>query len=303
MASRFEPPDVLVLGGGGILGEAWMTAVLSALAQASGWDPCTAAGWVGTSAGSIVAASLAAGRSPESAGGSMPEAEAEAAPDGAGPSAAAGAALNLGRAAGATIAAPVAALGLRTTAPGGALARRALLSRVPVGTHSLSGLARRVEEAGPAWEGLRIAAVDLGSGRRVVFGASDAPAASVGAAVEASCAIPGYFRPVSIGGRRYLDGGAWSPTNMDAAEVGRGTRVLCLNPTGSMGGGTAGAIGVVSRTAAAVEALALRRRGAHVTVVAPDRPTVEAIGGNLMNPGPRSQVAAAGSAQGQRLAR
>lgn len=302
MASAFEPPDVLVLGGGGILGEAWMTAVLAALERASGWDPRTAAGWVGTSAGSIVAASLAAGRSPESSGGSLPEPEPEVVATETG-SAVAGAAFDLGRIAGASIAAPAAALGLRTTAPGGALARRVLLSRVPVGTHSLKGLARQVEQAGPSWNGLRIAAVDLGSGRRVVFGAPGAPPASVGAAVEASCAIPGYFRPVSIDGRRYVDGGAWSPTNIDVAEVGEGDRVLCLNPTGSMGGGTAGAIGIVSRTAAAVEALALRRRGAHVTVVAPDRPTVEAIGGNLMNPGPRSQVAAAGRAQGQRLAR
>lgn len=299
MASAFKPPDVLVLGGGGILGEAWMTAVLAGLEQGSGWDPRSAAGLVGTSAGSIVAASLAAGKSPTASAASAPELGPAAAEGRAAPL---GGALNVGRAAGASLAAPLAALGLRTAAPGGALARRTILGRVPAGTRSLNGLARRVDEAGADWDRLRIATVDLGSGRRVMFGGAGAPQASVGAAVEASCAIPGYFRPVSIGGRRYVDGGAWSPTNMDAADVKSGTRVLCLNPTGSMGGSASGAIGVVSATAAMIEALALRRHGARVTVVAPDRQTVEAIGGNLMDPGPRSEVAAAGLAQGQRLA-
>lgn len=298
MASGFEPPAVLVLGGGGILGEAWMTAVLAGIEQASGWDPRTAAGWVGTSAGSIVAASLAAGRSPTAQAGSEPELAPRSA-DGA--RALMGSALGVGRAAGASLAAPFAALGLRTAAPGGAMARKVILARATEGTRSLDGLARRVEEAGPLWDGLRITAVDLSTGRRVVFGAAGAPTASVGAAVEASCAIPGYFRPVRIGRRRYVDGGAWSPTNMDAADAHDGVRVLCLNPTGSIGRSTAGAIGAVSRTAATIEALALRRHGARVTLVAPDGPTVAAIGGNLMNPRPRREVAACGLAQGRGL--
>ena len=54
-------PDVLVLGGGGILGEAWMTAVLAGLEETSGFDPRGCEGYVGTSAGSIVAAALVAG--------------------------------------------------------------------------------------------------------------------------------------------------------------------------------------------------------------------------------------------------
>lgn len=115
--------------------------------------------------------------------------------------------------------------------------------------------------------------------------------------------FPGYFRPVTIGGRRYVDGGAWSPTNMDAATVERGTRVLCLNPTGSTGRSVSGAVGVVSRAATAVEALALRRRGAQVAVVSPDQRTVAAIGGNLMDPRPRDEVTAAGLAQGHRIVR
>ena len=62
--ARFESPQVLVLGGGGILGEAWMTAVLAGLAEASGFDPRDCDGFVGTSAGAIVATALSAGVEP-----------------------------------------------------------------------------------------------------------------------------------------------------------------------------------------------------------------------------------------------
>ncbi|MFL5782280.1 MAG: patatin-like phospholipase family protein, partial [Thermoleophilaceae bacterium] len=210
----------------------------------------------------------------------------------------------VGGIAGAAVA-PVAALGLSSTASGGALVRRAALARLPRGRRSLRGLGRGVAGIGARWDGrLRIAAVDLESGRRAVFGAPGAPAASVAEAVEASCAIPGVFRPVTIGGRDYVDGGVWSPTNIDAAGASRGDRVLCLNPTASLRpGGLMGAIGPVSRTAAAAEALALRRHGARVSVVNPDRASAAAMGTNLMSAGPRERVIAAGVAQGRRLAR
>ena len=84
---------------------------------------------------------------------------------------------------------------------------------------------------------LRLVAVDRGSGRRVVFGDDGAPEASVADAVAASCAVPGLFAPVEIGDREYVDGGVWSPTNLDLARAGRGDRVLCLVPTAAMGTG------------------------------------------------------------------
>ena len=59
-------PDVLVLGGGGVLGETWMTAVLAGLAERSGFDARACEAFVGTSAGSIVAAALVAGIDPAS---------------------------------------------------------------------------------------------------------------------------------------------------------------------------------------------------------------------------------------------
>jgi NTE family protein len=183
-------------------------------------------------------------------------------------------------------------------APGGALVRRLALNRVPRGTRSLGGMARRIDSLGTHFDGrLLVSAVALASGRRVMFGRPDAPEASVGQAVEASCAIPGFFRPVEIGGRSYVDGGSWSPTNLDTARVSRGTQVLCLNPTGSIP-----TLGLASNAAARVEALVLERRGARVQLVAPDDASRAAIGRNLMDPRPRRRVIAAGFEQGRRLA-
>ena len=54
-------PDVLVLGGGGVLGEAWLRATLAGLEAEHGWNLRDCDAFVGTSAGSIVAAVLAAG--------------------------------------------------------------------------------------------------------------------------------------------------------------------------------------------------------------------------------------------------
>jgi len=299
----FKQPDVLVLGGGGILGEAWMLAVLAGMQQESGFDPRECDAFVGTSAGSIVAAVLSAGIDPRDRLGRLPE-QPEVGEESPAPAGGAARArvtrLALQGARGA--AAPFAAAGLRTTAPGGALFRRTLLGLAPTGRRSLRGLGDHLEREGARWDGrLQVSAVELGSGKRVMFGAPDAPEASVGQAVEASCAIPGVFEPVEIGGREYVDGGAWSPTNLDVAPVERGGRVLCLNPTGSLRGALAGSLAVVSRSVASVEALALQRRGARVKLVAPDAASVEAFGSNLMNPRPRAAVVAAGLAQGRAL--
>jgi len=196
------------------------------------------------------------------------------------------------------IAAPLASLALSASEPVGAALRRALLTQVPAGRRSLARLAEAIERLGLHWDGrMRLAAVDLQSGRRVMFGAPGAPAVSVADAVVASCAIPGVFRPLSSGGRSYVDGGVWSPTNMDTASVSRGTRVLCLNPTGSLR-----TTARVPRSLAAAEALALGRRGARVRVLNPDEGARAAMGANLLDPGPRAAVAAAGLQQGRRMA-
>jgi NTE family protein len=302
----FDAPDVLVLGGGGILGEAWMLAVLAGLEDSAEFDARACDGFVGTSAGSIVAAALVAGVDPRSRLGTLPEQP----PVGAselvgGEPGLFTRALDVGLAAGGAAMAPFAAAGLRATAASGERLRRAALRRAPVGRRSLARLGRELDEAGARWDGrLSVSAVEVESGRRVMFGTPGAPVVSVGTAVEASCAIPGVFRPVVVEGRSYVDGGVWSPTNMDRAPAGRGTRVLCLNPTGAMRPSATrpfGAIGLISRSLAAVEALALTRRGARVTTVAPDAASRAAMGPNLMDPGERARVIEAGLSQGLAL--
>ena len=275
-----------------------MLALLAGLEEAAGVDFRGCGAYIGTSAGSIVSAALVAGTRPRERVGELPEPPEVSGPRDAGGASRLGGAVRLGLAAAGTAAAPFAALGLRSTVFGGAVVRRLALARVPRGRRSLGGLGPSLERAGARFDGrLSVSAVKLESGRRVMFGTPGAPSVSVGDAVEASCAIPGVFRPVRVNGRSYVDGGAWSPTNMDTAEVRRGTRVLCLNPSGSLR-----AIGPVSRSAAAVEALALEARGAKVRTISPDGATSAAMGANLMDAGPREEVAAAGFAQGLKLA-
>src|SRR3954467_10904176 len=63
--TAMERPDVLVLGAGGTLGEAWLRGLLGGIEAQSTLDFRECEYFVGTSAGSIVAAALAAGRRPE----------------------------------------------------------------------------------------------------------------------------------------------------------------------------------------------------------------------------------------------
>src|SRR5438552_9400613 len=126
-------PDVLVLGGGGVLGEAWMMGVLAGIEDGTGFDLRDCDYYVGTSAGAIVAAYLAAGqppRRPSSVESAEPEVSNGARPvDGL-----AAAALAAARRAGAwalATASPFAPLALGLAAPGGAVARALLLRRLP----------------------------------------------------------------------------------------------------------------------------------------------------------------------------
>jgi len=198
---------------------------------------------------------------------------------------------------GLTAAAPFAPLALAAGAPGGALARAAALAAAPRGKRSLKGLASLVDETGATFDGrLRIAAVDRRSGKRVMFGAPGAPPASVAQAVLASCAIPAVFQPVKIHGREYVDGGVWSPTNLDATPARRGTEVLCLNPTAALR-----PISSVSNAAALAESLALKARGARVRTIRPDGEAAEVMGQNLMDRRRTPDALAAGYAQGRAL--
>jgi NTE family protein len=301
------PPDVLVLGGGGVLGEAWMMGLLAGIEDATGFDLRECENFVGTSAGSIVSAHLVAGESPRrpasvASDGRTDEAGSQTVEG------LAGAALHAARRAGAWAAATGSAfapLALGLAAPGGAFMRAAMLQRLPTPRDDLHRLRDRLKRSGARFDGrLRVAAVDKRSGRRVVFGSPGAPSVSVADAVAASCTVPWLFAPVQINGREYVDGGVWSPTNLDAAPAGRGTHVLCLNPTASVVGShnLLRMVRTVARTAVSVEAMTLRRRGAAVQLVAPSAECAAAMGTNYMDPEPSARVIAAGYRQGLRLA-
>ncbi len=237
-----------MLGAGGVLGGAWLTGGLHALAEETGWDPGSAEFVVGTSAGAMIGALTAAGVPPwfmrahsagetfdgvRSADGS-PAAEADRA---------AGAVFRIHR-------------GVPPIGPGSVrmalTALRNPLRHTPlqmmagwlpagfISTESLEQIVRRVVPG--RWvdhPNFWAVTCDYVSGRRVPFGRLDAPNAEIAEAVAASCAIPGFYRPVKIGRRRYVDGGVCSASNLDLL-AGRGLDlVICLNP---LSGGAAGAV-------------------------------------------------------------
>lgn len=293
-----QRPDVLVLGAGGTIGASWMGGVLAGIAAETEIDFSACEHVVGTSAGSMLAADLLAGieprapdSSPAAANGDGPtDAEEEAAEaalvaastgdasgsgtdDAAGNVRLRGRAARLGSGLASAAGTSLAPLALSLGRTPGALVRAAALARVEPAERTLDDLGRRIARHGLSWDGrLRVACVDRARGRRVLFGAPGSPAATVAEAVQASCSIPGFYRPVRIGDVEYVDGAVWSPTNMDAAPGGRETHVLCLAPMAAQLGPRERHPAVRAATTAAIriETLALQQRGAHVTVVVPE---------------------------------
>jgi NTE family protein len=296
-----KPPDVLVLGVGGTLGEAWLSGFLAGAGQQGGIDFRQSAHFVGTSAGSIVAARLAAGRPPRGPG------EMAGLPQQA-PASASLARTAFDRLAWVPFDSSLLAAGIamRAARPGRALARAAFLAQLPRGRIPLDDLRARIAALGARFDGrLLVVAVDASTGYRMVFGAPGAPEADAADAVAASCAVPGLFCPVRIGGRDYVDGGVWSPANLDIAPVRPGTHVLCLVPTAvhrAVGRIAARVLARGWQAAIAVEAAEARRRGARVTIIGPDAGSSAAMGADLMDASRRDQVASAGFAQGMAAA-
>jgi NTE family protein len=102
-----------------------------------------------------------------------------------------------------------------------------------------------------------------------------------------------------------VDGGVWSPVNLDIAPVRPGARVLCLVPTAAL----AARRGVATRALArgwqvvtAVEAAGVRRRGGKVMTIGPDAGASAVMGTDLMDASRRDQAANAGFAQGMAAA-
>ena len=76
---------------------------------------------------------------------------------------------------------------------------------------------------------LRVTATDLDSGELVVFGAGGRTDCRIPEAVFASMALPVYFPPVPIGGRRYADGGIRAVLPLEAAAASRADLVVAVD--------------------------------------------------------------------------
>jgi len=221
------------------VGHAWHCGALEALATETGWDPRGADLIVGTSAGAGVGAYLRGGQSVRHLYDRLHQPASDSAhsrlmairsgvDEGEG-----------GRS-------------LRPQAPWLALrsvrtpwqAGVALTGFVPEGRRSTAPIGSWAEELhGHRWpaDPLWLCAVDLVTGRRVVFGRDDdLPEVRVSEAVAASSAVPAIFRPVELDGRRYVDGGVHSPTNADVladAEI-RLDVVVVSSPMSASSGAT-----------------------------------------------------------------
>ena len=253
--SRKGPSIGLVLGAGGVVGQAYQAGVLAALEREAGWDPRDASVIVGTSAGSVTGAALRIG---------VPASDLAASLYGVRTSRRGGVILrrilptDAGPLPTPTLAALLRPWGLPSPALLVRLARRPLAFRpdvaamtlVPRGLLDISDRARGLDELiGDRWpDGLRICAVRRSDGGRVVFGRDGAPTARLASSVLASCAIPGYFRPVTIDGVEYIDGGVHSATNADVLRSDRLDLVIVVSSMSAAHGSASGVDGLLRRT-------------------------------------------------------
>jgi NTE family protein len=268
----------LVLGGGGITGIAWEIGVLAGLAEA-GTDLTGADLVVGTSAGSVVGALLASGSDLAAVY------ERQLAP---------------------ATGEQVARLNRATVAQfGWAMLRsrgRDVEFRRRIGALALAaekaGLTPSEQErldvigerlAGTQWpqRQLVITAVNAETGEFRTFDRnSGVPLLH---AVAASCAVPGVYPPVTIDGRRYVDGGMRSADNADLAQGYDRLVVLAPIPRG---------VGPMASVDAQVTGMVSR-----VAVISPDAASRKAIGRNVLDPAARAPSARAGRTQAATIAR
>ncbi len=280
----------LVLGAGGVVGQAFNAGVLAALEEDLGWDPRTADLVVGTSAGSVTGAALrlgvaasdmaawAAGEPLSPEGAAFFDAIAGQDQDLPAP-----AAIDLIRGW------RLPSMGLLARAARRPLAMRVAASvstLVPAGRYDLQERTRVLDTLSDGWPpGLWVCAARRDHGRRVVFGRDGAPPASLSAAVAASCAIPGYFAPVTIGDREYLDGGVHSATNADVLARAGLNLVIVVAPMSAAHGTSARADAAMRWSAHRrldAEVRRLRARGTTVVRIEPNRDTLGVMGINAM---------------------
>jgi NTE family protein len=297
----------LVLGAGGVVGASWLIGALEALESETGWTASEADVISGTSAGSVIGALTASGVAPSLmaayvGGGTLDDVVELEGREDLVEDRMAGVQYRLQRAlppigpgswrmAVSTLMRPM------QHAPSAVMA--GWLPRGFMSTKPISDLVERfVEGDWPDHPGCWAVAADYGSGRRTAFGRHDAPPARVGEAVAASCAIPGFYHPVKIGGRRYVDGGICSASSLDLLCDEGLDLVVCLNPMSSLAEVPARTAG--DRIAAIMrrqtgrrlghEARKLREAGTDVLILQPTAEDLAIMGPNLMARDRREQV-------------
>jgi NTE family protein len=77
---------------------------------------------------------------------------------------------------------------------------------------------------------LYIVAVNLDTAERVVFGHDEDSALTISEAVQATTALPGFYKPARIKGVDYVDGGVRRTANLDVAIEHGADLIVCYNP-------------------------------------------------------------------------
>jgi NTE family protein len=278
----------LVLGAGGLVGQAYHAGVLAALELDLGWDPRAADLVIGTSAGAVTGAMLRTGAPTlDLASWCIGQ---DWSPDHS--------VLNdLDE-----IRHNLPMLGLRTLLRPWRLPRlmtwlprlerpfafrpaAIVASMLPTGTTSFVDLMGDHLEAwsGDTWpEGLWICATRRSDGRREVFRGQPSETTSLSAAVAASSSIPGYFSPVTIAGTDYLDGGIYSPTNAELLVDEDLDLVIIVSPMSGGSGRLDSTLRSFARRRLRTEVTALERSGATVVTFEPGPVASAAMGMNPM---------------------
>ncbi|MDX2358302.1 patatin-like phospholipase family protein [Dietzia sp. PP-33] len=274
----------LVLGCGGTIGGAWMIAALHALAEQTGLDPRDADVLLGTSAGAELVTILGGGTGIDEL-----------------------VAMQRGRTRDLRLLEHIA-----STPPGvpplpGPPLLNPRLFRMRSGLAAVAGitptgrgdaqwLQRLAEgfEVG-AWlphPGSRMVAYDVRAGERVVFGAPGSPIATVGEALRASWATPGWMPPVPVGDRIFVDGGMGSTASVDLIAPADADLVYVIAPMASAPGvRVPGPGGLVEyrlirhpmSAGLAGEIAAVRARGTTVVPILPTAVDLAGLGAYFMS--------------------
>jgi NTE family protein len=270
----------VVLGGGGPVGIAWETAVVGSLISA-GVDLAAADLVVGTSAGSVVGVQLKLGL--DLAASAARHAEPVPLPEPVAPGDPGDALAN-----------PVVALFAKEMSHDDRLVAIGEFA-IAADTTSEDEYLKRFAALQLPWPpGFVCTGVDAESGEFVGWTATSG--ADLALAVGASCAVPRSSPPITINGRRYMDGGMRSLTNADLAANLDCVVVITILGTGLRDDDDPRTR--FRRLATQREIDGLREAGATVEVIAPDAATADAVGARYMDPSIAPAAGHAGYRQG-----